>query len=155
MELLQGEQLQDWRRNGDYTATVRNGVCLAPPCPPPSTVSITLWAPYHALNTLKGDLGLYVQDQWTLRRATINAGVRYDYLNAYVPAQDVYGNRWIPARSFGEIDDLPLWHDVSPRVGVAYDLFGNGKTAIKATLNRYVQGQVSIAVANNPQQTPS
>ena len=30
------------------------------------------------------------------------------------------------------------WKDISPRVGVVYDLFGNGKTAVKANMSDYV-----------------
>ena len=33
------------------------------------------------------------------------------------------------------------WKDLNPRLGVAYDLFGNGKTAVKASANRYVLGE--------------
>jgi hypothetical protein len=36
---------------------------------------------------------------------------------------------------------VPNWHDVSPRVGASFDLFGDGQTAVKVTLNRYVSGQ--------------
>ena len=32
------------------------------------------------------------------------------------------------------------WHDVTPRMGVAYDLFGNGKTALKFNLGKYMEG---------------
>jgi len=46
---------------------------------------------------------------------------------------------------------VPNWHDISPRFGVSYDLFGDGKTAIKATLNRYVAAEtMAFAQANNP-----
>ena len=144
LDLNQGEQLQDWHRNGDYTVSLRNS----------ASSLVTLWAPVHALNHLNADLGIYAQDQWTLRRMTLNLGLRYDYLNANVPAQDVYANRWVGERHFDAIDGLPLWHDVVPRIGASYDLFGNGKTAIKATLNKYMQGgSISIAAANNPNQT--
>ena len=34
---------------------------------------------------------------------------------------------------------MPNYKDLSPRLGIAYDLFGNGRTAVKATLSRYVQ----------------
>ncbi len=35
-------------------------------------------------------------------------------------------------------------HDITPRLGVAYDLFGNGKTAVKVSLGKYVQAAVTI-----------
>jgi len=46
------------------------------------------------------------------------------------------------------------WKDISPRAGVAYDLFGTGKTAIKASIARYVAPESNgTAQANNPQTT--
>jgi hypothetical protein len=94
------------------------------------------------LNTrerLVADLGLYVQDTWTVKRMTVNAGLRFDYLNNKVEAQETPGGRWIGPRSFAELTDVPSWQDLGPRLGVAYDLFGNGKTALKATMSRYVE----------------
>src|SRR5207253_3358921 len=44
--------------------------------------------------------------------------------------------------------------DLSPRLGLSYDLFGNGKTALKATLSRYVQtSTVGTARTLNPLNT--
>ena len=74
-----------------------------------------------------------------MKRLTVNAGVRFDYLNNKIEAQDAPGGRWIGPRSFDEIENVPNWKDIGPRLGVAYDLFGNGKTALKATMSRYVQ----------------
>ena len=34
----------------------------------------------------KADLGLFAQDQWTIKRLTLNYGLRFDYFNGYVPA---------------------------------------------------------------------
>ena len=46
---------------------------------------------------------------------------------------------------------MPNWNDLSPRLGVAYDLFGDGKTAIKWSIGKYVIGYGNrIALANNP-----
>ena len=47
---------------------------------------------------------------------------------------------------------MPNWKDINPRVGAAYDLFGNGKTAIKASFGRYVVADAyTIARAVNPE----
>jgi hypothetical protein len=118
---------------------------------------ITLYAsPLSSYEKMKADLGLFAQDQWTIKRLTVNAGVRFDYLNTYVPEQHVAAVRFLPARDYAAIPNLPLWKDLSPRFGIAYDLFGNGKTAIKANLGEYVVGVlVQIAAANNPARAAS
>ena len=117
-------------------------------------VSVTQYAtPYELENRFKHDLGIYAQDQWAINRLTLNLGVRFDYFNGYVPAQDVPAtpNGWLPARHYDRVDDVPSWTDVSPRLGAAYDLFGNGRTAIKLSLGKYVgKTVVEIANANNP-----
>ena len=100
------------------------------------------------------NMGLYAQDQWTINRLTLNLGVRADFLNAQVDAQSLPAGPLIAAREFGEIKNVPNWKDVSPRLGAAYDLFGDGTTAIKATLGRYVAGEsYTIARAVNPLQS--
>src|SRR2546428_8299901 len=58
-----------------------------------------------------------------------------------VEAQNLPAGRFIAARSFEEVRDVPNWKDVDPRFGIAYDLFGNGKTAVKASIGRYVIAQ--------------
>ncbi len=42
------------------------------------------------------------------------------------------------ARTFGPID-MPTWKSIAPRAGIVYDLFGNQKTAIKASFGKYMQ----------------
>ena len=44
----------------------------------------------------------------------------------------------MPARTFAAVDNVPLWHDVTPRLGAAYDLFGDGKTAIKGSFGTFL-----------------
>jgi hypothetical protein len=51
---------------------------------------------------------------------------------------------------------MPNWFDVSPRLGASYDLFGNAKTAIKGTFNKYMAGQtLGYAQRYNPLQLQS
>jgi len=107
--------------------------------------------PYVARERLRADLGIYVQDQWTIQQFTLNLGVRFDYYNAYVASQDAAATQFVPARSFEPVYGVPEWTDLNPRLGVAYDLFGNGKTALKASLGRYVSAEsVGVARAVNP-----
>ena len=95
--------------------------------------------------------GVYAQDQWTIDRLTLNLGVRYDHLAGWVPAQSHPASRFVPAFSIDRIPNLPNYHDVSPRLGAAYDLFGDGRTALKWNLGRYVNAiGTNIAQISNP-----
>jgi hypothetical protein len=126
----------------DVSYTTFNGVPL----------SVTLYdAPYVQKMDIKADMAVYAQDKWTLRRLTINAGIRWDYFNSSIPAQTTPADIWIPARSFAAVPNVPNWNDIDPRIGVAYDLFGNHKTAIKASVSRYVSTNIYTFGSNiNP-----
>ncbi len=86
---------------------------------------------------LRHDVGLYVQDRWTFNRLSLNGGIRFEWLNSGVDAQDVGAGRFVPARHFDAVNDAPDFFNVSPRVGIAYDLFGNAKTALKFSAGKY------------------
>jgi hypothetical protein len=123
----------------DVSYTLFNGV----------PISATFYAaPYVQTQNISADMGIYAQDKWTLRRLTLTGGIRWDYFNSSIPAQSVPANIWLPARKFAAVSDVPNWKDIDPRIGVAYDLFGNGKTAIKAGVNRYVSSNI-YSFANN------
>ena len=94
--------------------------------------------PYLQKDRLKADLALFVQDQWTIKRLTLNAGLRFEYFNGYVPAQRQPAGQFVPERDLPSVDCVPCWTDLNPRLGVSYDLFGNGRTAMKVTVGRYL-----------------
>lgn len=107
--------------------------------------------PFKELNRIKADLGVFAQDQWSIKRLTLNLGVRFDWFNGYVPAQTAPASAFLPERSYSEVKDVPNWKDINPRLGVTYDLFGNGKTAVKASLGRYLnKAGVAVTRGNNP-----
>jgi len=94
--------------------------------------------PYHNITKQRAELGLYAQDKWTLNRLTLNLGVRYDYYNSYFPEQYLGPGPLMPTRNltFPQTEGLNF-NDITPRFGAAYDLFGNGKTAIKGNVGKY------------------
>jgi hypothetical protein len=111
--------------------------------------------PNPAEDNVKLNMGLFVQEQWTRRRLTLNLGLRFDYLNAYTPAQDVPAVQFVGPRVFPEFPNQPNWKDINPRLGVSFDLFGNGRTALKANAGRYIELQaVGVTELVNPMIAP-
>ncbi|HEX6161897.1 MAG TPA: TonB-dependent receptor [Vicinamibacterales bacterium] len=109
--------------------------CTRLPCPIAIAVSN---GPTTLEQKVKRDIGVFVQDTWTINRLTLNLGGRFDHFNAMVPAQSAPAGTWIQARNFAEIPNVPNWSDFSVRLAGAYDLFGTGKTAIKANASQYI-----------------
>ena len=80
----------------------------------------------------------YAQDQWSLKRFTLNLGVRVDMFDGWSPEQSTPDSPFVAGFSNTRIEDTPTWRDVSPRLGLAWDLKGDGKTAVKVSAGRYV-----------------
>jgi hypothetical protein len=128
--------------NADLEQDYRTGV--------PDTV-IVYNTPLAYTDTMTRDLGIFAQDSWTLRRLTISAGVRWEQLVAENSDETAAAGRFVPARHFAAVGDLPNWKDVAPRFGAVYDLFGNAKTALKFGINRYDSSRTTgFAAQYNP-----
>jgi hypothetical protein len=109
-------------------------------------------APYSHDEDQGAEFGLYAQDKWTLRRLTVNYGVRFDYYNSHFPQQVLGPAVLVPNRNIVIPPTSGLdFKDITPRFGATYDVFGSGKTALKVTVDKYVEAQgIATAVAGSP-----
>jgi hypothetical protein len=99
--------------------------------------------PTTGIQKVNSDFGSYAQDTWTMRRLTLNYGGRFDHFNAEVPAESAPASTWIAARDFARIPNVPNWNDWSVRFAASYDITGDGKTAVKASVGKYVASQAA------------
>jgi hypothetical protein len=116
----------------------------------PNTVTVRN-TPVASGEALNSDLGIYAQDAWTIKRLTLNAGLRWEHVNAQVLEGNSPAGRFVPARTFPAVTDLPEWKDWAPRFALVFDVFGNAKTALKYSVNRYNAARTTgIADDYNP-----
>lgn len=94
--------------------------------------------PTKGIQDVNSDLGIYGQDAWTMSRLTLHYGARFEHFNASIPAESAPASTWIAARSFPEIQNVPNWNDWAIRLAASYDLTGDGKTALKGNVGKYV-----------------
>jgi hypothetical protein len=121
--------LEDFRFSyTDLTAQYRNGV----------PDSVIVYNTPITPNEHQYNPAVFAQDSWTLKnRFTINAGVRFDQFRGVIPASTAPAGTFVPARSFAEIDNVPNWKTIVPRLAFAYDVFGDGTTAVKWNVSKY------------------
>lgn len=91
--------------------------------------------------TVFNTLGFYAQDDIRVTpRLTLNAGLRYEFLTTPRELNGIQSrviNDFTDPFTVGPIIKNNTLRDFSPRIGLAYDLFGNGKTAIRAGFGKY------------------
>ncbi|MFN7917124.1 MAG: TonB-dependent receptor [Vicinamibacterales bacterium] len=142
-----GDYMTEYDINGDLVQLYRNGVAD----------SVRVYnTPIRAREYLNGNLGAFVQDAWTRGRMTLNMGVRFEKFSADIKDQTANAGRFAPQRNFAGISGMPNWFDVAPRLGLSYDVFGNARTAVKASFGKYMAGQTTGFPARyNPLQLQS
>ena len=84
-------------------------------------------------------------------RVTLQGALRFDHASSWFPEQTLGPSRYFPnAIVFPATKGVDSYNDFTPRLGLAYDVFGNGKTAIKANFGKYLEGVgVSTNYANS------
>jgi outer membrane receptor protein involved in Fe transport len=123
--------------HGDLVARFRNGV----------PDSVTVYNTPVTTSLEQSELGLFVQDSWTIGgRVTLNAGARYERHIGSLNAQSAPAGDFVGARAFPAQRGLVTWNTVVPRIAVAYDVAGNGRTVLKGSVSQYAQRQGSQLV---------
>jgi len=90
------------------------------------------------------NLAIYAQDKWSVKRFTGSYGLRYDYFASSFPEQHAGPVALAPTRDITfPAQKNTAWHDLGPRLGLSFDPKGNGKTALKVSLNRYLQNEAA------------
>ena len=124
------------------------------------SVTVTAMSGFSTPGPAKGwvqNLAFYGEDQWTLGRLTLQGAARFDYATSGHPEQ-VYGPSNVAVNLqptqivFPAGESVWGFKDITPRMGAALDLFGNGKTALKFNLGKYVAATelTGIWSQNNP-----
>jgi hypothetical protein len=128
---------QHWGQRRSNNNIAKNNITYQFNFGVPNQVSLRL--PFSS-ETHVSDGGVYAQDRWTIDRLTLNLAVRWDYFHSGFPEQTLGPALYAPTRglTFPE-QDWASFNDITPKVGVAYDVFGTGKTAVKASLSKFVE----------------
>ncbi|HZM93846.1 MAG TPA: TonB-dependent receptor [Vicinamibacterales bacterium] len=94
---------------------------------------------------------VYAQEQFTMGRLTLQGALRFDVAKSWFPEQNIGPDRFLPvAFHFPETKGVDSYKDITPRMGAAIDVFGNGRTAVKVNLGKYLEGVgVSTTYANS------
>ena len=100
------------------------------------------YAPYEVKERSR-NIALYLQDAWNISsRLTANVGIRFDSMAGIIPpqmedegTQELFGYTY--NRGVTESLTVYTWNTLSPRLGLIFDVMGDGKTMIKASFSRY------------------
>ncbi len=126
---------------------------------------------YSASDTMR--VGGFAQDTWRVNdRVTVNLGLRYDLTRGHIPpitkqpsdafAQaigdqvllPVYGMNPFKQFTYEGWDNPIPWHGFAPQAGIVYNLFGKGKTALKAHYGRYLESMPGWNFDTNEPSSP-
>ena len=104
--------------------------------------AVSYYLPGFGRRTVTVLHGFFVQDSWTIDRLTLQGAVRYDRASSFAPVE-LNGTTETSFLNPSPITiektkGVDAYHDITPRVGVAYDVFGNGRTAVKFNWGRYL-----------------
>ena len=96
-------------------------------------------------------LGIWVSDKWSLgRQLTLDLGARVANDDGFVPAQCREAGPFVPAGCIDRVQ-FKVWKTITPRLSMAYDVTGSGKTVIKGGWGRFDRWrQIDDIISANP-----
>jgi len=121
-------------RTGDI---VQNYILNAAGLETPNSVTVYN-TPTRYFEYVNADLGIYAQDVWTMNRLTVSPGLRYDHFDAKSEGGCRDAGRFVGSFCQPEVPDMPNWNNLSPRFSAVFDVFGDAKTALKASVSKYM-----------------
>jgi hypothetical protein len=111
---------------------------------------VRLGMPVDSWNGLR-NYGLFVNDTYTRGDLSVNLGLRYDRYRVFLPEQERVASEFGQAATFPAVDNIKTFNHVVPRLGLIYNIGGQGKTVLKANYGRYYFNPgVGLADASNP-----
>ena len=112
--------------------------------------------PRWEVNDRTATQSLYAQDQWTLGRLTVQGAIRYDRAWSWAPSEhngSTQTSQFMPNPiTFPRTVSVAGYNDITTRWGAAWDVFGTGRTALKANIGKYLQTATNDEnyAVNNP-----
>ncbi len=135
---------QRYIANGDIQGQAINGV--------PST-ALLYNTPIDIQKNNGQVLALYAEDTWNIKRNfTLSYGVRWERWVGWIPHETSAAGTYVAARDYPEVHGcdsnakalnrcLPDWRNWTPRLGFSWNVLGNGKTVVKGSVSKYMQGE--------------
>lgn len=131
------------KASGDYQLNFQNGV--------PNQIVVYNYPYPTSMNILHSQAG-YITDKWVIRRVALNFGVRAERYYNFYPDQSGVAGQFVALFPVQQYQSTPIltWSDVVPRAGIAWDVRGNGKTVVKASLGIFgdTMGELFAATFN-------
>jgi Carboxypeptidase regulatory-like domain len=135
-----GFEQEGFQMNNDMLQIYNNGV--------PNSIRLYNTPLTHREN-MSVDLGWYIQDNWKIsKRLALNPGLRFEHMDMSLPAQSGTGGIWAPPSNQPAEAGLIDWNTLSPRLGVAWDVTGDSKTALRGGVSKYDRLEGTTLIQN-------